>query len=538
MILQIDKEIRKKKRIKWIVLLGIVFYLYVVLCIFHTVAIKKENKRLSYASAINLSFSRVFTDPTAIFPIDMNVVYIVCALTAGGICFGAMAIADKGLRKHDNPDTVNGEAHLMTAKELEDYNLRFASPIGKPETDGANNMIISKDIKLAIDNRGTRRNCNILCIGGSGAGKSRFFASPNILQYNCNFVITDPSGEMLRDYGKALEDVGYEVKVFNLSDVYRSNRYNPFHYIKEEKDIFTLVNTFMKNTTPSDQKSGDVFWEKSEQLLITSLVTYLWHCYPEEEQTFANVVNLLGKASVDENNADAKSELDVLFEDLEREDPTNLAVKQYKKFKLGAGKTLKSILISVGVRLQSFDLTDMQYLTSADDFEFERFSDTKQAVFVIIPTADTTFNFIVSMLYSQLFDSLYRYAEKRAEYGWIASIDELTNIKVIQASNKKESAAAKKKLESFVEEIKKGVVIKHDKVKSLYKVYTKSTNELIGWRGSKEDMKSFVAQLKKITIKKGSVRCPNHVRLILDEFANSVTRSTPKTVGITDKSVA
>nr|WP_297765597.1 type IV secretory system conjugative DNA transfer family protein [uncultured Butyrivibrio sp.] len=523
MATQIQKERRRKATNKIYMIAGGVAWFYGLLAYLHAGFIMSMNPRMNFVEAINMGLTNVITHPLEIFPLNGSSLFNFILFSIVGFMLLFMWHTSQSLKKHDNPDTVNGEAHLMNIEELEAYNKKFAAPLGSPEINGENNMIISKDIRLAIDNRGTRRNCNILVIGGSGAGKSRFFAAPNILQYNCNFVITDPSGEMLRDYGKALEDQGYEVKVFNLTDTYRSNRYNPFHYIKSEKDVFTLVNTLIKNTNPSEGKAGDPFWENSEKLLLTALILYLWHTQPEEKQTFSEVVRLLTLAQIDENDATAKSELDRLFEELERNDTekiASLAVRQYKKFKMGAGKTLKSILISVGVRLQTFELSDIQYLTDADDFEFERFSDTKQAIFVIIPTADTTFNFIVSLLYSQLFSSLYNYAETRAEYGWRACIDKWTNIRVEQAYSKEESKDAKKRLEDFVEEIKAGVKIKPDKEKKLYRVYTKKSGKLVGWRGTKEETKKFVAQLKNIKIEKCEPKCPNHVRLILDEFAN------------------
>ena len=525
------KEQNQKKNAKIFLIIGIVLYIYVVLFLLHFSALYAVRGRMSTSDVVNKALVAVFIHPGEILPISGQTIFYIFIATLAAGTVGVIAIAEKKLKAHDNPDTVNGEAHLMNSAELKAYNRKFSAPLGQERNDGPENMIISQDIRLAIDNRGTRRNCNILVIGGSGAGKSRFFASPNILQYNCNFVITDPSGEMLRDYGKALEDNGYAVKVFNLTDVYRSNRYNPFHYIYEEKDVFILVNTLIKNTTPSEGHSGDPFWENSEKLLLSALILYLWHTARYEyvdpksgrlrhDQTFKKVLWLVGQAEVDENNPDMESPLDRLFEDLALEDPENLAVSQYRRFKIGAGKTLKSILISVGVRLQSFDLSDISYLTETDDFEFERFADTKQALFVIIPTADTTFNFIVSLLYSQLFATLYNYCETTAEFAWKASIDPLTNIKVIHAKSEEESKKAEKAIRKYVAKVKQGTVIKHDKVKKLYRVFTKDGKTQVGWRGSKEEARRFQEQLKNITIERCGARCPVHVRLILDEFAN------------------
>lgn len=561
MATKIDKEIAKKKERKIIYISTLVLVIYAFFVILQVQALRLEDKRTPLEDLVSIAMLQTFTNPANITKVDSSSVLLtIMGIISVGLVV-VFYITEKALRKHDNSETVNGSAHLMTVDELKQYNLKFSAPLGKVENNGFNNMIISKDIRLAIDNKGTRRNCNILVIGGSGAGKSRFFAAPNILQYNANFVITDPSGEMLRDYGKALENNGYEVKVFNLTDVYRSNRYNPFHYINEEKDVFILVNTLIKNTTPSEGHSGDPFWEKSENLLLSALILYLRHTAPPQERTFSKVLELINLAQVDENDATAESPLDILFMNLEKQDKNNLAVKQYQKFKLGAGKTLKSILISVGVRLQTFDLTDIQYLTSTDDFEFERFSDTKQALFVILPTADTTFSFLVSLLYSQLFTSLYNYAETNAAYGWAAAIDEFTNIKVEHAKDKADSPRAKADLQKYIAKINKATFVGYisddghfiknqiDPVKELYYVYTgadlkeftekvkkvrkqgykdkqleiyvqKNKPTPIGWRGTVEDTKRFLAQLKNIQIKPCEEKCPNHVRLILDEFAN------------------
>ena len=517
---QISKDRKQRTQRRIYLVLGSIFYIYFVACLLQYFAIRRTDKRIGFSDAFNQAMSQVFTKPLAIFPLQGSTLLFIFLFSIFAGAFLVMFVMDKGLRKHDNPETVKGEAHLMNEKELEEYNKKRTDPIGKKTNDGPNNMIFSRDLYLAIDGRRTRKNANVLVIGGSGAGKSRFFAAPNILQYNTNFVITDPSGELLRDYGKALEDNGYEVKVFNLTDVYRGNRYNPFHYIKEEKDVFILVETLIKNTTPSEGHGGDPFWEKSEKLLISALVLYLWHVFPEEKQTFANVVKLVNMAEVDENDPSAESPLDILFKDLEREDPENLAVSQYKTFKLGAGKTLKSILISVGVRLETFTLSDITYLTNVDDFEFERFADTKQALFIVIPTADTTFNFIVSLMYSQLFMSMYNYVEKRVRYGWEAYLDDLNVIRVEQANNNEESETAKKEIEKFVAEVKAGTKIKYDKEKKLYRIYTKK-GRLISWRGTKEQAEKYAKRIEEeIKIKQCPEKCPNHVRLILDEFAN------------------
>lgn len=459
-------------------------------------------------------------------------------------------IVDRGLKTVDNPNTVHGAAHFMSAEEQSKYNIEKTDPIGLERNDGPNNIIFSKEMRLAIDNKATRRNLNTLVIGGSGAGKSFFFIAPNILQYNCNFVITDPSGELLRDYGKSLEDHGYKIKVFNLTDVYKGNRYNPFHYIRSEKDVFILVETLMKNTTPAGSHSSDPFWEKAEKLLLNVAILYLWHMYPEEQQTFSNVVELIqqaAKTADDEESTsseNAKTVLDKMIGQIEEVDPHNLTVRQYKSFKLGADKTVRSILISCSSRLESFTLSDIEYLTSVDDMHFESFADSKQALFVITPTADTTFGFLTAMLFSQMFSILYDYCETKAGFGWQATIPMESHfkpltfkerifgskaqtggieiVKLIQDNEEGENHA-EKKVKELVSLIKNnGVEIKRNKKDKLYYIVVKNTKKpiVLGWRGTEALAKNFVSRLKYIKTEKCKDRCPYHIRFLLDEFAN------------------
>lgn len=511
----IEKEKRKQKREKRNKIAMWSSLLFGLLAFLRVISICNDNPRYTIIDALASFFTA---------PLSFNVeswAFIVYAIFAGiVVLFIDMEKTDREIRKHDNPDTVNGEAHLMTLDELKDFQRKMIDPIGKPEIDGFNNMILSEEILLAIDGHTTRRNCNTLVIGGSGAGKSRYYAGPNILQFNTNFVITDPSGELREDYAKALENDGYEILTFDITDVYRSNRYNPFHYIREEKDVFILVNTLIKNTTPPEAHQGDPIWENGEKMILEAMILYLWHTAEEKDQTFANVVKMINMAEIDENDASTKSPLDILFENLEKQDPENLAVEQYKSFKIAAGKTAKSFLISVATRLEKFKLSDIKYLTSTDDFKFETFADGKKALFVIIPTADDTFNFIVSMLYSQLFTTLYTYVETTAKYGYMARLDKYNIVKVVQADSKAESKNAKKKLEQFAKDVKNGVIKEWNDSKQYYEIRVKSTNELITWRGTKESADAFISQLSNMKIVRCERRCPYHVRFILDEFAN------------------
>ena len=304
-----------------------------------------------------------------------------------------------------------------------------------------------------------------------------------------------------------------------ISDCYKSNKYNPFRYIHSEKDVFILVNTLIKNTTPPDAHKGDPIWENGEKLLLNAIFLYLWHVVPPEEQTFENVMEMIDMANINENDPEAIPQLQKLFAKLAKEDPENLAVQQYKKFNSGATRTLKSFLISLNTRLQAFDLPDMKYLTSGDELDLDHFADKKQVLFVIIPTADTTFNFIVSMLYSQLFSCLYEYVEKRSKYGWIAKIGDQNIIKVEQARSRKDSTKAKERMEDFAKRCCQCRPPVKNEESDRWEVYT-TDGELVGWRGTKEAAERFKEALKTLKIEKCKKRCPIHVRMILDEFAN------------------
>lgn len=513
----IEQERAKKRTIQIYAILGSIAFALLFVGYLHYNVLKAENPRMETIELISAASSDIFSHPFHISFKNADIGTFMMGSAMVG-CLLVMTIMTNQMKKTDDPNTVNGKAKLMDSKDLKEYNTKKTAPYGSPQNDGFRNMILSKEIRLGLDGFQTRRNCNVLVIGASGAGKSRFFAAPNILQYNTNFVITDPSGELLNDYGKALEDNGYQVKVLNIVDVYSGNRYNPFHYIKDEKDVFIIVNTLIKNTTPEGKSSGDPFWENSEKLLIGAIMLLMWHTFPEKEQNFGTLYRLLNKARIDENDANAESDLDILFEDLRARDENNLAVIQYDSFKLGGAKTLKSVLISVAVRLESFALKNIDYLTSDDDMHFESFADTKQALFVIIPTADDTFNFIVSMMYSQLFSSLYEYVETQVQNGWmVKSGDEIIN--VFQSKTKAGSAKAENQAKKYLHEIRRGTVIKGDKNKKLYMIQTKS-GKTIGWRGTRSMAEQYQELLKKAQIEKCRRACPNHVRFILDEFAN------------------
>ena len=273
------------------------------------------------------------------------------------------------------------------------------------------NKILTQNVCIGLDGRKHKRNLNVLVVGGSGSGKTRFYAKPNVMQANTSFVVLDPKGEILRDTGSLLKAKGYEIKVLDLINMHLSHCYNPFAYLKDDKDVLKLVTNLIRNTTPKGSNTNDPFWERSETALLEALILYLLYEAPKEEQNFPMVMEMIAAAEVREDDETYQSPLDELFERLEMREPEHLAVKQYNIFKLAAGKTAKSILISLGVRLEKFNLSTLAGITTVDEMELSSIGEKKTALFAVIPDNDSSFNFIVGMLYTQLFQSLMYLAD-------------------------------------------------------------------------------------------------------------------------------
>lgn len=267
------------------------------------------------------------------------------------------------------------------------------------------NKILTQNVRIGLDGRKHKRNLNVIVVGGSGSGKTRFYAKPNVMQANTSFVILDPKGEILRDTGNLLKAKGYEVKVLDLINMHLSHCYNPFAYLKDDKDVLKLVTNLIRNTTPKGSNTNDPFWERAETALLEALILYLLYEAPKEEQNFPMVMEMIAAAEVHEDDETYQSPLDELFERLEMREPEHLAMKQYHIFKLAAGKTAKSILIGLGVRLEKFNLTTLASITTVDEMGLSSIGEKKTALFAVIPDNDSSFNFIVGMLYTQLFQS-------------------------------------------------------------------------------------------------------------------------------------
>ena len=302
-----------------------------------------------------------------------------------------------------------GSARWGTAEDIKPY----IDPVFE------NNIPLTQTERLTMNSRPKQpkyaRNKNILVIGGSGSGKTRFFVKPSLMQMHSSYVVTDPKGTVLIECGKLLQRGGYRIKVLNTINFKKSMRYNPFAYIRSEKDILKLVNTIIANTKGDGEKSGEDFWVKAEKLYYTALIGYIWYEAPDEEKNFTTLLEMINASEAREDDPEFQSPVDLMFERLEEKDPEHFAVRQYKKFLLSAGKTRSSILISCGARLAPFDIKELRELMETDEMELDTLGDRKTALFVIISDTDDTFNFVVSILYTQLFNLLCDKADD--EYG-------------------------------------------------------------------------------------------------------------------------
>ena len=291
--------------------------------------------------------------------------------------------------------------------EVKEINKRYQQ---KPKD---SNKILSQHLSIGYNAKAHRRNFNTIVVGGSGAGKTRFYAKPNLMQANTSFVCLDPKGELLRDTGGLLKAKGYEVRVLDLINMERSDCYNPFMYIESDNDIQRLATNLFKSTTPKGSQSNDPFWDTAASMLLLALVFYLHYEAPPEEQNFAMVMELLRNGDIDEDNEAAGSVLDDLFALLEYENPNHIALKYYKSYRSGSAKTLKSIQITLAARLEKFNLDSLAELTSTDELDLKSLGEKKVALFALIPDNDTSFNFLVSILYTQLFQQLFFVADKK-----------------------------------------------------------------------------------------------------------------------------
>ena len=345
-------------------------------------------------------FSEVTQTPFSLHwtPYTMKFIGIFLLLYGGAILFYYTG------QKNTRPGEEHGSASWGSVREL-DKKYR--------DKDSSKNVILTQHLQMSMNGKMHRRNLLQIIVGGSGSGKTRFLAKPNLMLANASFIVTDPKGEMLRAVGNLFLEEGYVLRVFDLIDPSKSDCYNPFCYIRKDADVFKLIDNFIKNTTPKGAKANDPFWEKSETALDAALMLYLLHEAPSEDQNMETILYMIENGGAKEEDDDYQSPLDLLFEALEEEQPDHIAVRQYHIFKQAAGKTAKSILVSAAVRLASFTLPEIQRITASDDMELGKLGERKQPIFCIIPDSnDASLNFLVGMLYTQAFQELYYQADK------------------------------------------------------------------------------------------------------------------------------
>ena len=407
-----------------------------------------------------------------------------------------------------------GSARWGTAKDIQPYvDEKFQ-----------NNILLTQTERLTMNGRPANpkyaRNKNVLVIGGSGSGKTRFYVKPNLMQMHSSYCVTDPKGTIVIECGKMLEDNGYEIKILNTINFKKSMKYNPFAYLRSEKDILKLVQTIIANTKGEGEKAGEDFWVKAEKLYYTALIGYIFYEAPREEKNFATLLDMIDASEVREDDETYMNPIDRLFEVLDKKEPTHFAVKQYKKYKLAAGKTAKSILISCGARLAPFDIKELRDLMSEDELELDTLGDRKSALFVIISDTDDTFNFVVSIMYSQLFNLLCDKADD--EYGGRLPVhvrcllDEFANIGLIPKFEKLIATIRSREISASI------ILQAQSQLKAIYK---DNADTIVG----NCDSTLFLGGKEKSTLKELSETLGKET---IDLYNTSETRSNANSYGL------
>ena len=459
--------------------------------------------------AIGNGFTAAFASPAPSFnPLDL-------LIGIAGAVLVRLVVYTKGKNaKKYRKGMEYGSARWGNAEDIKPY----IDPVFE------NNVLLTQTERLMMSSRPKQpkyaRNKNILVIGGSGSGKTRFFVKPNLMQMHSSYVVTDPKGTVLIECGKLLQRGGYKIKVLNTINFKKSMRYNPFAYLRSEKDILKLVNTIIANTKGDGDKSGEDFWVKAEKLYYTALIGYIWYEAPEAEKNFTTLLEMINASEAREDDEDFQNPVDLMFERLEEKDPEHFAVKQYKKYKLAAGKTAKSILISCGARLAPFDIRELRELMETDEMELDTIGDRKTALFVIISDTDDTFNFVVSILYTQLFNLLCDKADDvyggRLPVHVRCLLDEFANIGQIPKFEKLIATIRSREISASI------ILQSQSQLKAIYK---DNADTIVG----NCDTTLFLGGKEKTTLKEMSELLGKET---IDSFNTSETRSNQKSYGL------
>ena len=458
---------------------------------------------------IGNGFTSAFASPLPSFsPVDMLIGI------AGAILIRLIVYTKGKNAKKYRKGVEYGSARWGNAEDIKPY----IDPVF------ANNVLLTQTERLMMSSRPKQpkyaRNKNILVIGGSGSGKTRFFVKPNLMQMHSSYVVTDPKGTVLVECGKLLQRGGYRIKVLNTINFKKSMRYNPFAYLRSEKDILKLVNTIIANTKGDGEKSGEDFWVKSERLFYCALIGYIWYEAPEVEKNFTTLLEMINASEAHEDDPEFQSPVDLMFERLEEKDPEHFAVRQYKKFLLSAGKTRSSILISCGARLAPFDIRELRELMETDEMELDTIGDRKTALFVIISDTDDTFNFVVSILYTQLFNLLCDKADDvyggRLPVHVRCLLDEFANIGQIPKFEKLIATIRSREISASI------ILQSQSQLKAIYK---DNADTIVG----NCDTTLFLGGKEKTTLKEMSELLGKET---IDSFNTSETRSNQKSYGL------
>ena len=458
---------------------------------------------------IGNGFTSAFASPLPSFsPVDMLIGI------AGAILIRLIVYTKGKNAKKYRKGVEYGSARWGNAEDIKPY----IDPVF------ANNVLLTQTERLMMSSRPKQpkyaRNKNILVIGGSGSGKTRFFVKPNLMQMHSSYVVTDPKGTVLVECGKLLQRGGYRIKVLNTINFKKSMRYNPFAYLRSEKDILKLVNTIIANTKGDGEKSGEDFWVKSERLFYCALIGYIWYEAPEVEKNFTTLLEMINASEAREDDPEFQSPVDLMFECLEEKDPEHFAVRQYKKFLLSAGKTRSSILISCGARLAPFDIRELRELMETDEMELDTIGDRKTALFVIISDTDDTFNFVVSILYTQLFNLLCDKADDvyggRLPVHVRCLLDEFANIGQIPKFEKLIATIRSREISASI------ILQSQSQLKAIYK---DNADTIVG----NCDTTLFLGGKEKTTLKEMSELLGKET---IDSFNTSETRSNQKSYGL------
>lgn len=475
-----------------------------------------DPKSMDMFTGLRLGMAHLKSNPFAIFP--FNQYSLMATGVIAGLGYTVTFIIAFGIHKRQYDEDAAGSAKWN--EDFKTFSAYYSAPIDTEnhrnyKNDGYENAIVTQRIRQSLNDKESGRNSNCLVIGGSGAGKTFFYALPNGLQMNACFVFTDPKGELLEDLGGVLKKYGYDLKIFNLQNMNRSMCYNPFHYIRDIKGVNSTVRSIVENTAGESKGGGSEgpFWDNSMKVLMQACVHYLRETRPEKDQNFANVMKMLRLAEVDEKNANAKSKFDKLFDELAQVNPDSQALKSYRAFRIASGNTLKSILVTVTTRLQAFDIPQIKLLTSKDTIHLEEIGRKKTALFIVLPDEDPTFNFLAATLYTQLFERLYYDAKNFFPY---ASMWGNGRDYYLYSTNEEV-------LKERVKACKQAKVI-YNKKNERYEIINKKFNdgEVIESFAMETAAKWWLSHVNDDDNKivQGERSLPYYVRMILDEFYN------------------